>query len=345
MKPFFDTSGRLNTFWRFAIFLTGITGIYVADILALDAAFSLGRSIPNPAVQSFITSFYMSPMILYLDIALRAAASTGLVLICRRYLDHRPLRSLGFVPPGGRPFSAIHTGFLLGFLPVIGVSLLLLAAGELLFVTARMSWDLLSMVPLLAVAAFYEEIVCRGYLFQNFLDIRQPLLGVAVTSVLFWLMHGFNDQVWSSPIISLNLFLGGVTLALAYRVSGNIWFPAALHMGWNYAQGGVLGLPISGETLTGLTRLAPGPTSSRLLTGGSFGLEGSILLTGCEIGVIALFLRSVFKESGKKQKGHIPEPLNPRTLLPAEQARGKEYDFNERSAHERLNTGKKFEKR
>lgn len=266
---------------------------------ALDAILALGRAVSASAFQPVIDSLYTSSLILYLDIAFRAALSTGFVLVCRRYLDRRPLCSLGFVRPGGRPASSVPLGLFIGIFPIVLVASILLAAGELMFVKAESTWPPLFMIPLLAVAAFYEEIVYRGYLFQNFLDAQKPILGVIVSSLLFWLMHGFNNQVWSSPLISVNLIIGGVELALAYQLSGNIWFPTALHMGWNYTQGGVLGLPISGERITGWMRLAPGPESSRFLTGGAFGLEGSILMTVCEIGVILVFLLLLRKRKGQ----------------------------------------------
>src|SRR5262249_21607212 len=87
------------------------------------------------------------------------------------------------------------------------------------------------LVPTFAVMAFFEEIVCRGYLLQNLVDIRRPVFGVLFSSTVFWLLHSLNPAAWSSPIVSLNLCGAGIVLALAYRTSGNIWFPRAMHLG------------------------------------------------------------------------------------------------------------------
>ena len=59
-------------------------------------------------------------------------------------------------------------------------------------------------------------------------------------------MLALNPNAWSSPLIGVNLFGAGVLLALAYMLSGNIWFPTVVHFAWNFAQGVLLGIPVSG---------------------------------------------------------------------------------------------------
>src|SRR5262249_55584117 len=91
-----------------------------------------------------------------------------------------------------------------------------------------------------------------------------------------------------SPIVSVNLFGAGVVLALAYRSSGNIWFPTAMHCGWNLAQGVLFELPVSGIRTDGLLDVRIVESAPAWLTGGAFGIEGSILTTFSEVCLAAL---------------------------------------------------------
>lgn len=54
----------------------------------------------------------------------------------------------------------------------------------------------------------------------------------------------------------------------------NLWFVMGLHFAWNAFEG-MLGIPVSGMALDGLFEVQM--TGSTLLTGGSFGLEASIV--------------------------------------------------------------------
>ena len=82
----------------------------------------------------------------------------------------------------------------------------------------------------------------------------------------------------------------GVILALAYIISGNIWFPTALHFGWNFAQGVLLSIPVSGLAIDGFFRLQASPSAPQYLTGGEFGLEASAATTLVELVMIALLV-------------------------------------------------------
>jgi hypothetical protein len=75
--------------------------------------------------------------------------------------------------------------------------------------------------------------------------------------------------------------------------AGNLWLICGLHAGWNYVQGNVYGLPVSG-TPEANSLLAFGPTegSDDLLTGGDFGVEAS--LSGTAVLLVALVVAVVY---------------------------------------------------
>ena len=80
------------------------------------------------------------------------------------------------------------------------------------------------------------------------------VLGIFVSSLIFWLFHALNPAVWTTPLAGVNLFGAGIVLALAYLASGNVWFPTAMHFAWNAVQGILFELPVSGVA----TRLPSG---------------------------------------------------------------------------------------
>ena len=70
--------------------------------------------------------------------------------------------------------------------------------------------------------------------------------------------------------------LAGVMFAAAYAATGRLWLPIGMHAAWNFTQGSVFGMLVSGnETGSGLIiGKLEGPD---FLTGGSFGPEATIV--------------------------------------------------------------------
>lgn len=263
-----------------------------------------------------------------------------LCCVCRRYLDKRPWQSMGFRNPcvGGtsglefHPDSPLHTGTTaapcIGVsrrhrkwtagLPALGIGLIfgllpiVLSAGVIFAVGGYRledtEWSFVSalMVPVLLCLAFTEEILFRGYLLQNFIDEGRSRFGIVFTAVVFWLVHGLNPGAWSSPVICFNLFGAGIILAQAYLLSGNIWYPTILHFGWNAAQGLLLSIPVSGLVFPGIFRLSPMEGSSAWLTGGDFGLEGSVVVSLIQIILICLFAELLRKRQSSRRPESVP---------------------------------------
>jgi uncharacterized protein len=148
---------------------------------------------------------------------------------------------------------------------------------------AGVDWYII--LALFVPAAIHEEVVFRGYPFQKVAAWNRPL-AVFGWSALFAAVHLGNEGV--SALGTLNIFLAGVLLSLAYLAYRRLWLPVALHVWWNVLSGPLLGHEVSGLALerTLLGTVDPGPD---LLTGGSFGLEASIWATLVE-GIAIIFL-------------------------------------------------------
>ena len=136
-------------------------------------------------------------------------------------------------------------------------------------------------------AVFHEELLFRGYPFQKLLHWNRPfaLFGM---SLIFAGLHAGNSSV--TPLGLVNIFLGGLLLSLAYVRYGRLWFPIGLHLAWNLTTGPLLGHEVSGYELMRsiLVERGGGPD---LLTGGEFGIEGSVWMTLTELVAIALMIR------------------------------------------------------
>jgi hypothetical protein len=130
------------------------------------------------------------------------------------------------------------------------------------------------------VPALNEELAFRGYLFQRLEQSLGTWAGLAVMSALFALAHLANPGMAGTTevLACLNIFLAGWILGLAYLRTRSLALPMGLHLGWNWAQGSLLGFGVSGTEPRGL--FTPVLQAKPLwLTGGRFGLEGGLPCT------------------------------------------------------------------
>jgi uncharacterized protein len=125
------------------------------------------------------------------------------------------------------------------------------------------------------LAAVVEEIIFRGFLFRLTQKLGGMWGALAVTSILFGAAHAANKgaTVGSSVAIALE---AGVLLGAAYALTQRLWLPIGLHLGWNFAEGSIFGMSVSGGAQKG--SLITGELHGKaLLTGGAFGPEASIV--------------------------------------------------------------------
>jgi uncharacterized protein len=133
-----------------------------------------------------------------------------------------------------------------------------------------------------------EETLVRGFVFRIVEIAGGTWIGVLVSSALFGAGHAFNPGATFISSIAIALE-AGVLLAAAYVLTGRLWFPIGVHTGWNFTEGTVFGMSVSGhDTKPGL--LAGTLKGPAILTGGAFGPEASILAVAVCLGVAVLLL-------------------------------------------------------
>ncbi len=90
-------------------------------------------------------------------------------------------------------------------------------------------------------------------------------------------------------------------LAAAYMVTRRLWLCIGIHIAWNFAEGGIFSAAVSGGDTKGL--LQAKLIGADWLTGGAFGVEGSVVaLAICAAVGILLVAKAV-------RKGNIVQPF------------------------------------
>ncbi|MBO9201245.1 MULTISPECIES: CPBP family intramembrane glutamic endopeptidase [Niastella] len=256
----------------------------------LLAGIASGLFTLNPADSTAFSQKLLNRVILALFIF--ELAGMGLAIIFRRYIDRRPVKSLGFQ---WQPFQRdALIGFCLG-LALLGTStLLLLGTHNLEYTDAHFAAaDLFTGLVLMILIAFTEEMVFRGYILNNLMESMNKWAALGVSAVLFTMAHGSNPGI--SFIAVINLFLAGLLLGINFIYTRNIWFAICFHFSWNFLQGPVLGYEVSGLPLQSV--LQPALNGPWWITGGAFGVEGSFVATGLLLLALLLLYAAYEKQS------------------------------------------------
>jgi membrane protease YdiL (CAAX protease family) len=169
-----------------------------------------------------------------------------------------------------------------------------------------------SLFLLTAVApAITEEIISRGILFRLTEEGLGTWIALAVSALFFGFMHAGNPgaTAWSSIAISIE---AGLLFGLLYHVTRSLWWCIGLHAGWNFVQGAIFGIPVSGIAVDGVfDSQLQGPD---WLDGGGFGAEASVLtVLTCSIISLLLLQRMLHDKSVVtpfwKQSAEAPLPI------------------------------------
>ena len=195
-----------------------------------------------------------------------------------KVVEKRPISTLGFFK--GNICLNLLKGWGFGTLLLLASFLGTYLLGGLEFVKVDFSQRtllyILSLIPFWFIQGGTEELVTRGWLLQTVTNKLNLSWGIAISSSLFSMLHIGNQGVTALSLISIVLV--GVLMALYMFKTDNIWGVAALHAAWNFTQGNLVGVAVSG-THPGASLLAFKSKAGipDWITGGAFGLEGNIV--------------------------------------------------------------------
>jgi membrane protease YdiL (CAAX protease family) len=233
------------------------------------------------------------------------------VLLLWRYLDRRPITQLGLSPQQAWPRwlkGALVAALMMGFVVMVWYTLLDGASWAVNPDPVRAAIALLAGLLGFLIQGPAEEVLFRGYVYEN-VHARWGLgWGVAVSSLTFALMHAHNPAFGPLPFVNLLLF--GVATAL-YKTNldgGQLWGVFGIHTVWNWLQQVVFGLPNSGITSisdNALFTVTPNTAVPDVIWGGGFGPEGTLATTFVLVALIGLTLR---QRRPVPVRAHVGEP-------------------------------------
>lgn len=227
-------------------------------------------------------------------------------------VQKRPLSSLGYAVKGVN----VKHEYLIGL--AIGAGLMALAViGQVLVGVTSFTGIAISALPMMFLfflgymfQGMQEELICRGYLLVS-ISRRNPVwAGILINAGLFAAMHLANPGVTAFSTINTMLF--GVFASICFLRRDSIWMAGAIHSAWNFAQSNIFQQRTSGNPVLPSLLTMKLPTVDNILSGGNYGVEGSIFTTLVYlIGIIILLILPAVHRDSSIQIANPAEPAAP----------------------------------
>lgn len=204
----------------------------------------------------------------------------GVILYCTKS-EKRSLSSIGFNRYGMNPSVEYLIGFVIGLVMFTCAWSICIAIGAATFsmesITPNVILILFTFLIGYLIQGLSEEVLCRGFMMQSMAASYPAFVAIISNSILFALMHLGNSGI--SPLALVNLALFGAFASVYMWKRGNIWGVAAIHSAWNFVQGNILGVSVSGnQVTTSVLRTSIAP-ELQVVNGGAFGMEGGLAVT------------------------------------------------------------------
>lgn len=268
MKRYFfnEAENRLRAGWRIVLFFLALGIIGNALIFGIQALIG-GRPAPGLGRD-------------FMMIGTLAVVMTTLLPLGRRYLDKRDVVSLGLRFDGlavkdlvfGWLLSGVMAGAFFGILLASGM----LSIDSFAWNTGAFLAPVLGSFVLYILVGWWEELFFRGYLFDNLVAGLGMVMAIAVSCLLYGVVHMSNPN--ASLLSGTVIVLFGWLRLYGLLSTKQLWLSMGMHMGWNFFQGPIFGFGASGhEGFHLIQHTLEGPA---WLTGGEFGPEASIVTIG-----------------------------------------------------------------
>lgn len=269
-----------------------LTRMLIAMVLVMLAAALSGGL--RASLVSVIESDWILELIAAIALIVLSFSFYGLMA---RYIERRPY--LEMAGPGA--LKELGWGLGIGALLITIVIGLMWMTGHLHVVGTNPLSSIWAMFPALLIAGFIEELIIRGIVFKYTEELLGTWAAIVIQALMFGFMHAANDgaTLWSNIAISVE---AGILLAAVFMLTRRLWAAIGLHFAWNFVQGPVYGVAVSGHDITGLLEVEI--SGNELLSGGAFGAEASIFAVAiCTMTGLYLLYKAAQRE------GNIISPL------------------------------------
>ncbi len=132
-------------------------------------------------------------------------------------------------------------------------------------------------VMLIGMLNVREELLYRGWMMSEMRGYLPTWVAVVASSLLFGLAHIFNPGVTVLALVNLSLL--GAFWALCLLKTQSLWMVMAMHTFWNFAQGKIVGMAVSGSGHDIASIWKFEGVDSGIWGTGAFGLEGNLATT------------------------------------------------------------------
>ena len=288
--------------WYIQLLVYGVANFFVSGVSQLLVTGNLLRHVTALDKATYEQSSFQELSYNLEDALANFVLAAVLVLLFQLMNKKDKGTGVGLCVPAGRRLRQTLLGFAVGSLAMGGIALFLMLTGKLAFSPGVINLHLIGSLVMFISVSFAEEVLTRGVMQQTLSRHVHPWAGILIPSLFFGLMHMSNGSIgWLAMV---NIILAGLFLALACDVTGSLCFPIAFHTAWNFVQGNVLGLPVSGNDMSYVTVWqGKGASGMDWLTGGSFGPEASVCSTVVYLLMVTILL-IIRKNKADRDRAH-----------------------------------------
>ncbi len=275
--------GRIRAGWRVSFFLIGLIITWILAALLKGYITDFSPAWLSNSIAYILTAFFITMFVYVSGLAVDKRSFTSFGLYINKLWVNDVIAGV------------IIAGSVSIILYIIGLTLGLYDFIEFRFYRDGIIFSLIGNTIMMACVAYYEELVFRGYLCLNIYegfnkknrDQRIPVLVAILTvSTVFGIAHAINPN---STILGIsNIILAGFMLSVPYFLTGNLGMVIGIHFAWNFFQGPILGLPVSGIIFNN-SLIRTTFTNDQIINGAKFGMEGGLIGT---IGILLILLIS-----------------------------------------------------
>ena len=262
---------------RIVAFPLTLLVIEAAAVLALAIGYSFSAAklgVMDKGAVQFVGALVLAGLII------------GLWKLLHRWLERSEDREFAFAGA----VAELGAGLAIGFALFCGATGIVVLLGGFEVLGLRGMGALWSMLSLAVFSGVFEEVLFRGVLFRHIETMLGTWAALAITSTLFGAAHLANPG--ATPFAALAVAMeAGILLGAAYLLTRRLWLAVGIHAAWNFTQGWVFSVPVSGGNAP-LGLLITRRVGPDWLTGGSFGLEASVpaLVVATTAGIVMLVI-------------------------------------------------------